>query len=320
MHIEIITSTNIPLKENTIVDAIHAMGHSVKLIKAQSLKDLTDITSRDPHLVIFTLKYLVTQDEGTIWLSEFFTKNQIKFLGSNKETLMFDTDQVLAKSYLKDKSINTARYFTASPGEYKRDYDVPLGYPLFLKTSHTIDGNGIDEYSLVNTFSEFESKVDSLHNMNQSPVLVEEYLDGKEFTVSMIQTITGELIIAALEILPNTKQDNSKLVQKVEDSILNESVKALAIDVYIDLGIKSLGRVSIKSDQNGQCFFMSVDLVPNIVDEASHFMQAFKIELNKSYEEVIQLIITEGLSAPKIENSLNLPTKKPPEHLMSINS
>ena len=238
----------------------------------------------------------------------FFLENGINFSGSSKDTLMFGADKVLAKSYLKDKGIRTPRYFTAVPGEYKRDYDIPINYPLFLKPIHSINNNGKDELSTVNNFTEFENKVLSLYDLYNVPVLVEEYLDGQEFTVSIIKAKDGDMLVSAIEILApkpdknimflneEVKKDNTKKIINIEDKIIKNSVKNLAIDAYIDLNIRDFGQIDINSNKSGHCFFMQANLVPQMTNGNSRFTEAFAMELGLSYDEVIELIVDEGIS------------------------
>lgn len=317
MKIEIITTENKALKEtgfgtvkacSSVLDSINLMGHSATLNVCQTIEDLNDVVKRKPDLVILAVKYIITQDEGSVWLSEFFEKNGINFSGSQRDALMFDSDKVLAKEYLKDRSISTARYFTAIPGQYTRDYDIPINYPLFLKPSDAANGNGVDEFSFVSSFAEFEKKVSSLYELYKLPILVEEYLDGQEFTVAMIKTKNGDLLVSSVEVIPpkanngirilgeKAVESNPEGLKLIKDSIVMQRVKKLAIDVYMDLGIRDYARVDIKSNKSGQCFFIEANLVPGMANDTSYFPKAFKMELGLSYEEVIELIVDEGIS------------------------
>lgn len=317
MNIEIITTPNEELKEsgfgtlktcNSILDSINSMGHSVVLDKCKTREDLNDVVKRKPDLVILAVKYIITEDGETIWLSEFFLENGINFSGSSKDTLMFGADKVLAKSYLKDKGIRTPRYFTAVPGEYKRDYDIPINYPLFLKPMHFVNYNGIDELSQVNNFSEFENKVSSLYNLYHTPVLVEEYLDGQEFTVSIIKAKDGGMLISAIEVLApkpdknimyfneEVQKINKKELISIEDKAIKNRVKNLAIDAYIDLNIRDFGQIDINTNKSGHCFFMQANLVPEMNNGTSRFAEAFAMELGLSYDQVIELMVDEGIS------------------------
>jgi len=316
MKIEIITTPNEELKEtgfgtlkacNSILESIERTEHIVKLTVCKSLKDLEKIVQRKPDFVILAVKYIVIKNEEYIWLSEYFEINSINFSGSLREILKFDSDKVLAKSYLKEKGVNTANYFTAIPGEYRRDSELPIRYPLFLKPLDAANGNGIDELSFVNNFSEFESKVLSLYEMFKLPVLAEEYLDGKEFTVALIETIDGGLLVSALEIVPpvsengirilgeKTKKDDTEELKKTEDNFLTDRVKSLAVDAFIELGIRDFGRIDIKTNKHGHCFFMEANLVPGMTHGSSYFPKAFEIAHGLSYDQVIGLIVEEGI-------------------------
>ncbi|MFT7003655.1 MAG: D-alanine-D-alanine ligase [Sulfurimonas sp.] len=320
MKIEIITTENSALKETgfgdiqaceNVLKSVNSMGHDTTLSTCKTVEELNEVVNRKPDLVILAVKYIVSEDGEMIWLSEFFEKNNINFSGSQKDTLMFDSNKVLAKSYLKDRSISTARYFTAVPGEYSRDYEIPINYPLFVKPSDAANGNGVDEFSFVNSYCEFESKVQSLHTLYNMPVLVEEYLDGQEFTVAMIKTRGGDLLISAVEVIPPQENNGvrilgQKIIQsdpeglkKIEDRIIMDRVKKLAVDVYMDLGIRDYGRIDIKTNKSGQCFFMEANLVPGMSNDSSYFPKAFEMEYGLSYDNIIEFIVDEGISRIK---------------------
>lgn len=317
MKIEIITTKDETSREsgfgtlktcNSILHSINSMGHNVLLQICHTKEQLNEVVKRKPDLVILAVKYIITEDGETLWLSEFFVENGINFSGSLKDILMFDSDKVLAKSYLKDKGISTPRYFTAVPGEYKRDYDIPINYPLFLKPIDSANCNNKNELSLVKNFSEFENKVSSLYNLYNAPVLVEEYLDGEDFTVSIIKAQDGGMLVSAIEIAAPTldknimildkevKKENPKKLLSIADKITKNRVKNLAIDAYIDLKIRDFGQIDIKTNKSGHCFFMQANLLPDMTNGASRFTEAFTMELGLSYDEIIEFIIDEGIS------------------------
>jgi len=249
---------------NGVLDSINSMGYNVRLEVCQTKENLSEVVTRQPDLVILAVKNIITDDGETICLSEFFAENGINFSGSSKEALMFDSDKVLAKSYLKDKGIRTARYFTAVPGEHKRDFDIPINYPLFLKPIHSVNYNGKDGLSLVNNFADFQNRVLSLYNLYNVPILVEEYLDGQDFTVSIIKAQDGDMLVSAIEIITpksdkkimllgeEVKKVNHKKLISIEDKVIINRVKNLAIDAYIDLNIRDFGQIDIKTNKSGQ--------------------------------------------------------------------
>ena len=221
MHIEIITTPNESLKEsgfgtlnacNSVLDAIQGMGCSVSLNVCKTKDDLEDVVKRNPGLVILAVKYIPVNNENDIWLSDYFARYEINFTGSLREVLKFDSNKVLAKTHLTSKGIKTANYFMAVPGQYKIESELPIAFPLFLKPLDAANGNGIDDLSFVTNFTDYESKVVSLYESFGQPILAEEYLDGREFTVAVIKTLNEELIVSAVEVIPPTSSNGLRII------------------------------------------------------------------------------------------------------------
>ena len=285
----------------------------------KNLEDLISVVNRQPDLVILAVKYISIEQGQDIWLSEFFSKHKINYSGSPREVLKYDSDKVLAKSYLMKKGINTASFFTATPGLYSSEASLPLTYPLFLKPVDAANGNGIDDLSIVKNFAEFESKVLTLHKMFDMPVLVEEYLGGQEFTVAIIKTADNKLIVSAVEIVPpqssnglrilgeKTKKEDSELIRKIDEPTLLNNVSALAIKVFDGLEVQDFGRIDIKADKYGCCYFLEANLVPGMTSGSSYFPMACEIANNLTYDEVILHIVEKGISR-SVNDDLILPS------------
>ncbi len=315
MRIEIITSLNNELKETgfgshlacaDVVESIERIGHIATLSVCTSLNDLVNVVQRKPDLVILAAKYMPVENGDDIWFSEYFANNKITFSGSDRETLKYDSDKVLAKSCLSNMGICTAKYFTAIPGQY-HEYDLPFSFPLFLKPIDAANGNGIDDLSFVENFNKFEAKVLSLYNLYRLPVLVEEYLSGREFTVAIIENDTGKMLASAIEIIPPESTGGLRIlgaeVKKFDTETLKEiekndikSIVDLAIEAFIALGIRGFGRIDIKMDSNRKCYFMEANLIPGMNLGSSYFPQACKIANNMSYDKVTSLMLVECLS------------------------
>jgi D-alanine-D-alanine ligase len=196
----------------------------------------------------------------------------------------------------------------AIPGQYKIESDLPFTYPLFLKPLDAANGNGIDDLSYVTNFADYESKVASLYDSFKQPILVEEYLDGREFTVAVIKTLNEKLIVSAVEVIPPTstnglkilgaqaKKDDSEKLVKIHDNEIKERVTALAIDAFNSLGVRDFGRIDIKTKESGECFFIEANLVPGMTYGSSYFPKACAIERELTYDKVIKLILSGGLA------------------------
>ncbi len=317
MNIEIITTPNETLKETgfgnlntcqSVLNSIQKMGHNGRIVSCKSLADLERVINRKPDLVLLAVKYIPMEKSGNIWLSEYFEKHAIAYSGSSKDILQFDSDKILAKLHLREKNISTADFFTASVGQFQRDEKLPLNYPLFLKPSGAANGNGVDEASFVQSFEEFESKTLSLQKSYGLPILAEELLTGREYTVAMITTQHGELLDAAIEIIPPKsnrdirilsgciKTKNIETLEKITDLKLRNKVRKIAFEVFIGLGIEGFARIDIKSNANGKCFFMEVNLVPGMTDGSSYFPEACRMDRGLSYDQTVAHMVNYCLS------------------------
>lgn len=319
MHIEIITTPNDALKEsgfgslkacNSVLHAIQRMGHDVRLNVCESKASLDEVVKRKPELVILAVKYIPVKNEdgNDIWLSDYFAKRNINFSGSSRYVLKFDSNKVKAKMHLTNKGIKTARYFIATPGQYTTERELPFTFPLFLKPLDAANGNGIDDQSFVTSFADFESKVAALYASFKQPILVEEYLDGREFTVAVIKKNNKELILSAVEIIPPTssnglkilgaqaKKDDSEMMVKINDNEIKNRVIALAKEAFNCLGARDFGRIDIKANKSGECFFMETNLVPGMTYGSSYFPQACNIANKFDYDNVIELLLAPGLA------------------------
>jgi len=314
MNIEIITSLNANLKEtgfgselacHDVLAAVTPLGHSVVVTVCVSLNDLADVVQRNPDLVILATKYMPVKGSNDIWFSDFFAQNHITFSGSNRQTLEYDSDKVLAKVRLASLGINTARHFTAIPDQYRIEAELPFAFPLFVKPTDAANGNGIDDQSFVENFCEFKAKVLSLYDIYNQPVLVEEYLAGREFPVAVIKSGTGEMEISAIEIVPpmssgtlrilgaTVKTFDTEMLQAIESDDL-DGIKKIAAASFHGLGARGFGRIDVKMDNNGLCYFMEANLMPGMNRTTSYFPRACNIANAMAYDEVIQCMLDES--------------------------
>lgn len=317
MYIEIITTPNDALKEsgfgslnacNSVLAAIGKMGYRARLSVCTDPDDLAAVVRRKPDLVVLAVKYVPVEEAEDIWLSDYFSRHGIHFTGSSRDVLKFDSNKVLAKTHLTNKGINTARHFIAVPGQYEYESDLPVGFPLFIKPLDAANGNGIDDLSFVTNFADYRSKVASLYATYKQPVLAEEYLDGREFTVAVIRISPVKLSVSAVEVIPPTsghglrilgaqakKDDSEKLIEIVDDEVKTR-VATMAIDAFNVLGVRDYGRIDIKTDNHGSCFFMEVNLVPGMTFGSSYFPEACNIAQELSYDKVVKLLLAGGIA------------------------
>ena len=264
MNIEIVTVDNSELKEtgfgaigacNSVLASVRKLGHNARLNVCSTEQHLSEVARRKPDLVILAVKYISIRDRDDIWLSDYFANKGINFSGSSRHVLKYDSSKVLAKTHLDKCNVKTAKFFTAIPDQYNSDNSLPIDFPLFLKPSDAANGNGVDDFSLVSNFAEFQEKVLSLYSKFGVPVLAEEYLNGREFTVAIIKTAFGKFIVSPVEITPEessnglrilgegAKRENREVFSSLDDSELSLECAAIG-----GRGVQGIGRTRFRAN------------------------------------------------------------------------
>lgn len=191
------------------------------------------------------------------------------------------------------------------PDQHNELEGLPLPYPLFLKPSAGADSIGIDSKSLVNDFKQFKEKLSSLYEITPAPILVEQYLSGREFTVAIIED-DGALVAAAIEIVApevngirilgeKVKKEDTELLKKVIDIKILIQLLSLARKSFLALGARDFARIDIKMDDAGECYFIEANLTPGMNKGSSYFPEAFSMSLGMSYNAVTSLIVKNAI-------------------------
>lgn len=289
--------------------------------------DLEKIVYRKPDLVFTGIKYVIFNGveitknrEDKIWISEYMEEAAINYTGSGKDAIELEFSKDEAKKRVKKFGINTASYFIAKPGMYKSANELPINFPLFIKPLREGDGKGIGSDSLVNDFESYQKKVQDIYTIFKQSALVEKFISGREFTVSILDSdFYGEPIAMPVEIIVSdknsgnkmlgykTKNENREKVIAIDDRDIYQSVVEIAKNAFIALGARDYGRIDIIMDDKNCPYFLEANLVPGMTQrpddiDCSYFPRTCFINANITYHETIHKIAEIALN--RIERNL----------------
>jgi len=294
-----------------IYEVISSKRSNTKMTVCNDEGDLQAVVNRKPDLVVLTNKIMAI-DSRKIWLSEYFETHNINFTGSTKEVLQYDVNKVSSKRQVMSFGVDTARFFTATPDEFKILEDLPIPFPLFIKPLDSANSDGIDEKSFVYNFAGFQKKVKELYDMYERPALIEEYLAGREFTVAIIEAETKLIapieIVAPLEndiriLSKKIKNDNTETLEKITDTDVYQRVSAIAKASFEALGARDYGRIDIKMDSQDRCYFLEANLTPGMTKDSSYFPKSYELCSMLEYDDVVYLLIQSALKRRKYEET-----------------
>lgn len=283
--------------------------------------DLELLARKKPDLVFLGLKKLPTLLDNEevaadfVWISEYLDSKGISYTGSTKAATALDFNKDFAKTIVRGAGLPTADSFTASPGQYAHQAELPLAFPLFIKPLDIGAGKGVDDASVVRNFAEFRNKIDSVYSECGSTSLVETYLDGREFSVAILEdTDRDEPLVMPIEIITEknhrgdrilgsrVKAEDNEQVIAIKDPVIHRQVSTLASDIYTLLGARDLGRIDIRMDSSGAPHFLEANFMPG--PGTRYYAGACEINEDMNYEDVLLTIAGLGLARSSEELEL----------------
>ncbi|MDM8003971.1 MAG: D-alanine--D-alanine ligase [Bacteroidota bacterium] len=143
-----------------------------------------------------------------------------------------------------------------------------LEFPLFVKPVAEGTGKGITTRSVVRDRESLVALVTELLASYNQPVLVEEYLPGREFTVGVTGNgadgkVTGGMEVICKDNLPysvEVKENYENFVQyRVYDDDIKPECDAVALGAWRALGAVDAGRVDMRADRHGRMCFIEAN-------------------------------------------------------------
>jgi D-alanine-D-alanine ligase len=192
---------------------------------------------------------------------------------------------------------------------------IDLPFPLFAKPIAEGTGKGISPVSKIHDAQQLVSVCQSLLATYQQPVLVENYLPGREFTVGITGTGHAARVLGTLEIVLQAgaeshaysyvnKERCEELVEyRLVSSAHDNQVRAAeqtALGAWRLLQCRDAGRVDLRCNASGQPNFLEVNPLAGLHPEHSD-LPILATKVGMSYTELIGCIVKSA--APRVEDS-----------------
>src|SRR5204862_1366480 len=108
----------------------------------------------------------------------------LRYTGSSPAGLILAGDKTLTKKVLAFHGIQSAKFATMYRGQ--SDWVGDIDFPLLVKPPQEDASLGITQKSIVNDVQELLNVMGSMQEEYKSAVLVEEFIDGREFYVGVL--------------------------------------------------------------------------------------------------------------------------------------
>lgn len=234
----------------------------------------------------------------------------IPFTGNSSLTLGIAQNKVLSKKLFESENILTPPYevFNSVPEK------TSLSFPLIAKPSREDASLGIRSNSLIRNLDELKSNVRTILEKYKQPVLVEEFIDGREFNISVIGSSDDPKALPVSEIdfselgadIPKITSYEAKWLEehplykktpavcpaKISDKLKSE-LQDIARRVFKVLEAKDYGRVDVRLSADNKIYVLEFNPNPDISPVAG-FIRSIKAS-GMTYEDFVEFLIKQNI-------------------------
>ena len=235
----------------------------------------------------------------------------IPYTGSDPMTLSLCLDKGRAKEILSFYKVSNPRFQVVSSISERIKLKI---FPLIVKPLHEGSSKGVKNDALVFSPSELKKKVEEIIVQYHQPALIEEYLNGREFTVAVMGNNGDTKVLPIVEIkfdnLPKVINpiysyeakwiwDNSKNPLDIFqcpadiDGELRDNIEETALKAYKSLRCRDWCRIDIRLDSDNEPNILELNPLPGVLpkpEDNSCFPKAARTA-GMSYNEMILSIL-----------------------------
>jgi D-alanine-D-alanine ligase len=262
----------------TIAAVESALSVLGKVVRLEANEDFPDRLRHAKPDIVFNIAEGfrgVNREAHVPAICEFYG---IPYTGSDPFTLSLCLDKARAKETLAFHGIPTPRFALVKTLSELAPRTAGLRLPLFVKPLHEGSSKGITDANLCRDSRQLLAQCRFLLENYSQPVLVEEYLPGKEFTCAVLGNADEATVLPIVGMnfetlpegaLPIYSFDAKFVWDRPENPLdifecpagitrkLQASIERVTLDAFRVLGCRDWARIDVRLDSSG---------VPNIIE------------------------------------------------------
>ncbi|MDR2338218.1 MAG: ATP-grasp domain-containing protein [Deltaproteobacteria bacterium] len=293
-----------PITINAIKNTLESLGHNVDCI-GNAIALMKRLLDGDRWDFVFNIAEGLHGLGREAQVPAILDVYNIPYTFSDTVVLALTLNKAITKRVICDFGLKTPNFKTIEKIADLAQLNS-LTFPLFAKPIGEGTGKGVTQDSYLPNIQAAEKTIKNLLTQYHQPVLVEEYLPGREFTIAILGTGTEAKVIGTTEIFLTSNSEKyaytylNKVENLVKEVYLSQSERRadkevwlaedLALQAHKALNCRDVSRVDIRSDANGVPHFIEINAIPGIRPEYSDLPLITKHN-GLSYQELIAEII-----------------------------
>lgn len=186
------------MKHDEAVDQVHQAltesGHEATLLGITSdLKYLVDkLDEQKPDLVFNLVETFADNDAYEMNIAAVLQMLGVRFTGSSARVMAVRQDKGLTKKLLAFHDVRCPQFATFDHDNI--EFAGKMRFPMLVKPLHGDASAGVHDSSLVSDFRSLVERIAYIHTELHDTALVEEYINGREFYVSVLGNDPPEVL------------------------------------------------------------------------------------------------------------------------------
>jgi D-alanine-D-alanine ligase len=230
----------------------------------------------------------------------------LPYTGSGPFALGLALKKFYVKQILRAAGIPVAKGYLHYPG--RKAPPRSIRFPVIVKPAREDASLGINSNSVCHDAAHLERQVDYVHTVYQQEALVEEYLDGREFNVSIMGDLEPRVLAISEIDFSGMPEGEPRIVSfrakwDEESPMFNSTVpvcpaqvskrterriKDIALRSYACIGCRDYARVDMRGDPKGNLYVLEVNPNPDISPKAG-FARAARAAGHSYGEMIVQI-------------------------------
>lgn len=294
--------------EDEVAEALGKLGHDATLhVLDGSTKSLHALARLDCDLVFNLAESFAGNDTADHCIAAYLELIAKRFTGSGSHGLLYAQDKGVAKKILEFHGIHTPVFARSYRG--RLDFSHDLEFPVIVKPAREDGSIGIEFNAVVSSIRELMERIDWLHANFDSPVLIEEYVEGREMYVGVLgndnatalpvieldlsKLPEGRPRIAGAEVKWGKGTRAYKDTKSAVAEDLPEETAALlqqtAVAVYQALDLHDYARIDMRLRPDGRVAVIEANPNPWLASKAEFALAARKA--GRTYTQLIEEIV-----------------------------
>src|SRR5215204_4509200 len=294
--------------EEEVAEALTKLGHDPAMHELDgTAKSLLSLARMECDLVFNLTESFADDDTADFKIAGYLELIGKRYTGSGTHGLMLAQDKAIAKKIFAFHGVHTPVFAKSFRG--RLDFSHDLQFPVIVKPAREDGSIGIEFSAVVSSIRELMERMDWLHANFDSPVLIEEYIDGREMYVGVLGNDKPEALpvveldlsklpdgtprIAAAEVKwgKGTKayRDTKSAIATDLPEEIQASLQQTAVAAYQALELRDYNRVDMRLQPDGRVQVIEVNPNPWLSSKAEFAMAARKS--GRNYTQLIEEIV-----------------------------